>query len=75
MTNATVADKTFYQQYYGQLVGGTITEVNMKAGEYDQLWPNIRVEMPNGDIFNLEVSQDEEGNGPGFLFGLPHHPE
>lgn len=34
-------------------------------------FPAFTVRTPAGDVFTVEVSRDEEGNGPGFLFGLP----
>jgi hypothetical protein len=31
------------------------------------------VKLANGQLTELVVSQDEEGNGGGFLFGLPDY--
>lgn len=66
--------REYYNKYYGQLVGSTITSAGVVA-EDDfgsvNFWPTIHIVTPNGDKLVLEVSQDPEGNGPGFLFGLP----
>jgi hypothetical protein len=34
-------------------------------------FPAFTVKTPSGETFVVEVSRDPEGNGPGFLFGLP----
>lgn len=58
--------KAFYDRYYGQLEGATIhSYVGMNDG-----FPTFDVKLKNGQIVRLEVSQDPEGNGGGFLFGL-----
>ena len=76
--------KKFYQDYYGSLLGATITKVELAQGEYEgQYWPTFTVKTKAirktatrdavpAQTLTVEVSQDEEGNGPGFLFGLPH---
>lgn len=57
------------------LVGGTITATSVAPLEEwaqpGEGWPRITVDMPNGTLYELEVSTDPEGNGPGYLFGLP----
>lgn len=63
----------FYDKYYKQLDGATI---NYYAGMHeDELcssaFPQFRVTLVDGTQILLEVSRDEEGNGGGFLFGLP----
>lgn len=63
----------FYTKYYSQLDGATI---NYFAGMHhdeliDKSFPQFRVTLTDGTQVLLEVSSDEEGNGPGFLFGLP----
>lgn len=60
-------------EYYGALLGGTITKVGSRrqAGD-NEAFPFFEVTKPNGEVYEVEVSQDEEGNGPGFLFGLPN---
>ena len=63
----------FYDKYYKQLDGATI---NYYAGMFDDelcssAFPQFRVTLADGTSIILEVSRDEEGNGGGFLFGLP----
>ena len=63
-----IDSNNFYQFYYRQLIGCTITAV----GENAEGFPYIVAKRPCGEEFTCEISQDEEGNGPGFLFGLPN---
>lgn len=71
-------DAEFLQKYLAPLKGGKIVDVQVNVedeGYAVEAWPVIVVQ-PKGttraaDRFTLEVSRDEEGNGPGFLFGLP----
>ena len=58
--------------YYEGLVGATITRFFWAYdAEEDFLWPNFEAVKPDGTKLTIEVSGDEEGNRPGFLFGLP----
>ena len=34
-------------------------------------FPSFKVKFKDGSISDIEISQDEEGNGGGFIFGLP----
>lgn len=63
-------DVTFLQEYLQPLVNGKVVSVGVNEDD-EGAWPVIVVESPTGETFTLEVSRDEEGNGPGFLFGLP----
>jgi hypothetical protein len=59
-------------EYYGALLGGTITKVGHRRQNGDnESYPWFEVTKPTGEVYEVEVSRDEEGNGPGFLFGLP----
>ena len=64
----------FYKKYYGSMKGFTVTAAGAKA-EAGEVWPTFTLEGKDSNgkkiTYNVEVSQDEEGNGPGFLFGLP----
>ena len=64
-------NRSWMRKYMAALVGGRITQ----AGVTKDGWPyfNVSVRVPGmGEVsFKVEVSQDPEGNGPGFLFGLP----
>ena len=56
--------------YYGFLNGATVNGVSSVSDEYGDIWTKITFEK-DGERFEVEISADEEGNGPGFLFGLP----
>jgi hypothetical protein len=62
-------EEKFYTDYYSQLIGGKITGFHLTLGE-GELWPTFTVKVGK-KTYTIELSQDEEGNGPGFLFGLP----
>jgi len=72
-------DAEFLKKYLQPLVGCKVTkvEVTVEDDEFsgEEAWPVIWVQKPGpkatAEVFKLEVSCDEEGNGPGFLFGLP----
>lgn len=61
-----VGVEEFYDRYYRQLIGRKITGIGCTA---DGFWF-----FTLDDGAHIEISQDEEGNGPGFLFGLPIPP-
>ena len=63
----------YYEKYYSQLDGAKIIRFNgMIEDEFlGMAFPQFEVELADGDKIQLEVSRDEEGNGGGFLFGLP----
>lgn len=62
----------FYDKYYSQLDGATINYYSgMHEDEFGGTFPQFRVTLLDGTSILLEVSRDEEGNGGGFLFGLP----
>ena len=64
--------RKFYEGYYGALVGATITKVTVSESDDEgNSWPMFHVTLKDGTKLELELSQDEEGNGPGFMFGLP----
>jgi len=75
-----MADKTkeankFWQDYYGSLDGATIIKFNgFSYDDEDECmsdFPTFDVRLKDGSLLVIEVSQDEEGNGGGFIFGLP----
>lgn len=57
------------QRYLEPLQGGTVTNAGVVADER-MPWPEILVRLESGQTVRLEISQDEEGNGPGFAHGL-----
>lgn len=70
---ATVSSKNFYKLYMQFLVGCRITAVGQDAEGFLILECEGK-EPRGGDTvrYRVDVSQDEEGNGPGFLFGMPN---
>lgn len=71
----TPKDVKFYETYFGILDGATISNVRMEKDEFDadEWWPTFDATLKDGTkLEGLAISQDEEGNGSGFLFGLPH---
>lgn len=59
------------EDYLRPLVGAEIVGVDVHVEDEYEAWPRLTVRLRNGTKLTLEVSRDEEGNGPGFLFGLP----
>lgn len=67
-----MTDKPWEERYLEPLLGGKVVEVGVTE-EDEEGWMYIVVE--SGDnAYTLEISQDEEGNGPGFVLGLPYPP-
>ena len=64
----------FFEKYYSQLDGAKIIRYNgMIEDEFISVtFPQFEVELADGTKIQLEVARDEEGNGGGFLFGLPY---
>jgi hypothetical protein len=62
----------FWTNYYGSFVGATIVSFDGMNTE-DELgdgFPTFTVKFKNGSVGQIEISQDPEGNGGGFIFGL-----
>jgi hypothetical protein len=67
-------EKKWAEGYYASAIGLTITGVVARYDEYtDRIWPVLIAVDKNGQQYELELSQDPEGNGPGFMFGLPNY--
>jgi len=67
-------NQKFWQNYYGSLEGATILKFNGFTKDEDDImsdFPSFKVKFKDGSISDIEISQDEEGNGGGFIFGLP----
>ena len=62
-------ENQFYNKYYSQLQGFKIESFQMvdSGDEYIKNFPSFILSKGNQKI-KIEVSQDEEGNGGGFLF-------
>ncbi len=61
-------------KYLTPLVGAKIVSVDT-TDDGAGLWPVLNVLTSDGKLLKLEISQDEEGNGPGFIFGLDDPPQ
>lgn len=64
----------FWDKYYRQLEGATVVQfVGVIPDELEPYiaFPTLVVRLKDGSICELEISQDPEGNGGGFIFGLP----
>lgn len=63
----------FWTKYYSALEGAKILKYEPMLDEYNNEieYPSFLVEFANGEVNHIEISMDEEGNGPGFIFGLP----
>jgi hypothetical protein len=63
----------FHKKYYKALEGATIQKfVEMRKDEFGgKPFPVFLVKFADGSVNEIEISQDEEGNGGGFVFGLP----
>lgn len=59
--------KSWDHAHLAPLIGGEIVGTGVSRDGF------MIITVKNGDkTYSLEVSQDPEGNDPGFLFGLPH---
>jgi hypothetical protein len=56
-------------EYLDPLVGATIEKAYAIQND-GETWPTLEVITKDGERLTLEIGCDEEGNGPGFLFGL-----
>lgn len=68
----------FWSEYYGSLNGARILkfdgmDVDAEDDEYGvggDGFPTFTVQLLNGKVIQIQISQDPEGNGGGFIFGL-----
>jgi len=74
---SNIFEMNYLRGYYGQLIGATVVGIKMNVEEdqehgdplFTQVWPLIIFEK-DGQRYRCEISRDEEGNGPGYMFGL-----
>ena len=66
--------ESYWNKYYGSLVGATVLKFNGMVKDDEDDWgdgfPSYTVRFADGSIGEIQISQDPEGNGGGFLFGL-----
>lgn len=64
--------KAFFREYYSQLIGWQVVAVEIKEeneSHFPEFWPTLTMRnATTGEYAFIEVSCDEEGNEPGFLF-------
>lgn len=63
----------FWNKYYSYFEGATILKFNGMIDDDPTAhgaFPQFTVKFKDGTIGNIDISQDEEGNGGGFIFGL-----
>jgi len=62
----------YFGKYYGDLVGAKIVSFDgMKDDEMGgDGFPTFTVQFKGGEISEIQISRDPEGNGGGFIFGL-----
>jgi hypothetical protein len=63
----------YFAKYYGDLVGATILSFDGMQNEdcdFGDGFPSFTVKFKDGEIGQIQISQDPEGNGGGFVFGL-----
>jgi hypothetical protein len=72
LTKIEQQEKEYLEKYYGELVGAKIIDFSIVAeNDYGvNFWPTFIVELVDKQTRVIEISQDPEGNGPGFIFGL-----
>lgn len=63
-----MVDSKWLKKYMEPLLGGRIIGVGVNRDGFPYF---LVVPQDGGNTLRIEVSQDPEGNGPGFLFGLP----
>lgn len=62
----------YWTKYYKDLEGATILKfVGMNIDEdFGDGFPTYQVKFASGEVGEISISQDPEGNGGGFIFGL-----
>ena len=70
--------REFYRRYYQQLLGATIItfegmnrDSDSDTYHLDEGFPCFKLKFKDGTYGLIEISRDPEGNGGGFIFGLP----
>jgi hypothetical protein len=61
----------YYTQLNGAKILGFIGTIN--DGDGGDGFPRFMVKLASGENIFIEISQDPEGNGGGFIFGLPDY--
>lgn len=70
MPQGDTQELKFLTDYYAHLVGFTVEKAETKTttdAGYPEVWTKLFLKRGNERI-SVEISRDQEGNGPGFLF-------
>jgi hypothetical protein len=74
MEKYQIIEERWNAGYYAQLEGATILKFLGTEPEFaSRGFPRFSAKLKNGEVVELVLSQDEEGNGGGFMFGLPDY--
>lgn len=68
-------ENDFWSDYYEQLLGAVIIQTKVfEVDDYGcpEFFPSFLVKLRTGKTVQLDLLMDPEGNGPGFLEGLPN---
>ena len=72
MDDTLARQRAFFKEYYSQLIGWKVVAVDIKeegSEHWPEFWPTLTMQnTKTGEYAFVEVSCDEEGNEPGFLF-------
>lgn len=75
MDDRDKAKASWMSRYYAPLVGATIEKFVVAIDDDPdfgrEMFPMLIVKLADGTTAEVLVMRDEEGNGPGFLSGLP----
>lgn len=65
-------EQNYFKSYYSDLVGAKVMSFNgmQDDGSGGDGFPTFTVLFKSGEIGQIQISQDPEGNGGGFIFGL-----
>lgn len=65
-----VEELVYLTKHYRQLQGLVVTGFEIERDEeFDEIWPTLVLSSEDGKrTVKVTVSQDPEGNGPGYLF-------
>jgi len=59
----------FLAEHFGPLVGARLVSTNAALdADNGEMWPTLIFETDAGRKFQMELSRDPEGNGPGWAF-------
>ena len=68
----SATSEKYFTKYYSDLVGAKILSFDGMSNEeeWGDGFPTFTVAFANGETGQIQISQDPEGNGGGFIFGL-----